>query len=362
MSSQKLKGLVLAGGRGTRLRPLTFTMAKQLVPVANQPVLCYALNSLIQANVKDIGIIICPETGEAIKSVVQKWCPKDVQITFIWQDEPAGLAHAVKIAKPYLQKSNFIMYLGDNLIQGELSPLIEAFSADNSSANILLKPVSNPQSFGIALLDNTGKIVCLEEKPKKPKSNLALVGVYLFTPEIFEAIDNIKPSARGELEITDAIQRLIDDGKTVKSCKMMGWWLDTGKKDDLLEANRIVLDTYCKAEVLGDVDDHSQIRGRVQIDKGSKIINSVIQGPVKIGANCQIQDAYIGPYTSIGDGSKISQAEVENSVFLENCRLLDLSVRVEQSLVGNDCSITRSQGRPATYRFLLGEQSIVEIL
>lgn len=362
MPTSAMKGLVLAGGKGTRLRPLTYTTAKQLVPVANQPILYYALNSLAAAGIQDIGIIISPETGDAVKAVVKQWPNKSVKITFILQDEPLGLAHAVKIAKPYLKKSPFVMYLGDNLIQSELLPLIRGFLRDSVDANIMLKTVPNPQAFGVAELDKSDRVVRLVEKPKKPKSNLALVGVYLFTSTIFEAIDAIQPSQRGELEITDAIQQLIDSGKSVKSHLVKGWWLDTGKKDDLLEANRIVLDTYCGLSVDGKVDADSQIRGRVEIGKGSKIVNSVIQGPIRIGENCVIKDAYIGPYTSIGNGTHITQAEVENSVFLENCRLVDLSVRVEESLIGQDCAITKAQGRPATYRFLLGDQSVVEIL
>lgn len=362
MPAQHMKGLVLAGGKGTRLRPLTFTTSKQLVPVANKPVVYYALDSLVQAGIKDIGVIISPETGEAMKTAIQKWCPSDVEVTFILQDEPKGLAHAAKVAQPYLQDSPFVMYLGDNLIQSELVTLVQGFQTDSSDANILLKPVPNPQSFGVAELNEQEDVVRLEEKPKNPKSNLALVGVYLFKSEIFNAIDNIRPSHRGELEITDAIQYLIDNGKKVKSFLVKGWWLDTGKKDDLLEANRIVLDTYCGTEIAGKVDANSQIRGRVEIGQGSRIINSVIQGPVRVGANCHIENAYIGPYTSVGNGSRVTQAEVENSVFLENCCLVDLPVRVEQSLIGQECSITKAQGRPATYRFMLGDQSVIEIL
>jgi glucose-1-phosphate thymidylyltransferase len=362
MPPRSLKGLVLAGGKGTRLRPLTFTTAKQLVPVANQPILCYAMDSLYKAGIQDIGVIISPETGDSVKAVVEQWRPKGVTITYISQDQPLGLAHAVKTARSYLKDSSFVMYLGDNLIQSELMTLVKGFQADSADAHILLKPVQNPESFGVAELNGQDRVVRLEEKPKRPKSNLALVGVYLFTSEVFNAIDSIKPSHRGELEITDAIQYMIENGKTIKSYILKGWWLDTGKKDDLLEANRIVLDAYCGTEILGKVDKDSQIRGRVEIGKGSKVTNSVIQGPVRIGENCEIIDAYIGPYTSIGSGTKITQAEVENSVFLDNCRLTDLSVRIEQSLIGQECHITRALGRPATYRFTLGDQSVVEIL
>ncbi len=361
MASQ-IKGLVLAGGKGTRLRPLTYTTAKQLVPVANQPILHYPLDSLVQAGIKDIGVIISPETGDAVKSVVENWRPSGVKITFILQDKPAGLAHAVKIARGYLQDSDFAMYLGDNLIQSELSSLVETFAQEGADAHILLKHVNNPQAFGVAELSADHRIIRLVEKPKHPKSNLALVGVYLFTPKVFDAIDQIQPSPRGELEITDAIQKMIDNGNTVKSHTLTGWWLDTGKKDDLLEANRIVLDAYCQTELSGKVDNHSQIRGRVEIGKGTKVINSVIQGPVRIGPDCVIEDAYIGPYTSIGQGSRITQAEIENSVFLNACQVSHIPVRIEQSLVGQECQITKAQGRPATYRFMLGDQSNIEVL
>ncbi len=358
-----LKALVLAGGKGTRLRPLTYTTAKQLVPVANKPILHYALESIAQAGIIDIGVIISPETGDKIKEAVHAWCPSHLRVTFISQEAPLGLAHAVQIAEPYLQKSPFLMYLGDNLIQGELLGLTQAFQAGNASAQILLKAVSNPEAFGIAELDSNDRVLHLVEKPKHPKSNLALVGVYLFTSEIFEAIQQIKPSARGELEITDAIQQLIESGKTVHATQIKGWWLDTGKKDDLLEANRIVLDSYCEVNVQGHLDSHSQIRGRVEVGKGSKIKNSILQGPVKIGQDCVIENAYIGPYTSIGDQCRVIQAEVENSVFLSQCELNNLSGRIEQSLVGSGCSITKAKGRPAaTYRFLLSDHSAVETL
>lgn len=362
MSTHPLKGLVLAGGKGTRLRPLTFTTAKQLVPVANQPILLYVLDSLVQGGVSDIGIIISPETGDAVRAVVNQWCPSGISITYIVQDQPAGLAHAVLTAQPFLEDNPFIMVLGDNLVQSALSPLIEAFCSDTADAYILLKQVPNPTAFGVAELNAEEQVIGLEEKPLQPKSNLALVGVYLFTPQIFKAIAQIKPSARGELEITDAIQKLIDLNCLVKPYRLEGWWLDTGKKDDLLEANRLVLDTFCKTRLHGTLDDVSEIRGRVEIGEGSQISHSVIQGPVRIGRNCRIEHAYIGPYTSVGNGSQISHAEVENCVFLENCRLVDLSVRIEQSLIGQGCFITRVQGHPATYRFLLGDQSMVEIL
>jgi len=361
MPSRRLKGLVLAGGKGTRLRPLTYTTAKQLVPVANRPILWYALDSLVAAGIDDIGIIISPETGESIKKSVTAWKPSGVKITFIVQSEPAGLAHAAKTAEAYLDNSAFVMYLGDNLIQSGLLPLVEDFRKNTADAQILLKPVENPQAFGVAELDAAGQVIHLEEKPKEPKSNMALVGVYLFTPVVFEAIAKIKPSPRGELEITDAIQMLITMGKIVQSHPMEGWWLDTGKKDDLLEANRMVLDDYCQTNIQGSVDSQSQLRGEVEIGVGTIVKNSIIQGPVRIAENCVIEDAYIGPYTSIASGCQISKAEVENSVFLENCVVSGLQSRLEQSLLGQGCLLTKAPGQPVGYRLMLGDHSVAEI-
>ena len=362
MSTSALKALVLAGGRGTRLRPLTHTMAKQLVPVANQPILHYPLMNLVKAGITDIALIICPETGDAIKASCEAWCPPNVKLTYIMQDEPAGLAHAVKVAQPFLGDSPFVMYLGDNLIQSALDELITLFNQQSPDALILLKPVDNPEAFGIATLNAQGNIQQLIEKPKQSTSNLALVGVYLFTSSIFQAIDTIQPSARGELEITDAIQKLVDMGKTVLPCQLEGWWLDTGKKDDLLEANRTVLDEYTQLNINGIVDEASQIRGRVDIGEKTQVINSIIQGPVRIGERCTIENAYIGPYTSIDNDSQIIEAEVENSVILSGCEIRQVPARIEQSLLGVSCVISRHTTMPKSYQFLLGDQSMVEIL
>lgn len=361
-STPVLKALVLAGGKGTRLRPLTYTMAKQLVPVANKPILCYPLESIYSAGIRDIGVIISPETGDAVKAVVNRWCPSDVTITFILQDQPAGLAHAVKIAKDYLQEAPFVMYLGDNLIQNDLKAMVDAFLADSADAYILLKQVENPQAFGVALLNDQKQVITLEEKPKQPKSNLALVGVYLFTPSIFEAIANIQPSARGELEITDAIQYLVTSGKPVKAFEVDGWWLDTGKKDDLLAANRVVLETHCQSHVTGvKMVGPSQINGRVEIAQGTQLINSKIEGPVSIAENCVLENAYIGPYTSIGANTIVRNTQIENSVVLDRCTLSDIPVRVDQSLVGNGCTITKTSGETPYLRFLLSDQAELEL-
>ncbi|MCA9799308.1 MAG: glucose-1-phosphate thymidylyltransferase [Cyanobacteria bacterium HKST-UBA06] len=358
-----MKGLVLAGGRGTRLRPLTHTMAKQLVPVANQPILHYAFSSLYEAGIRDIGVIISPETGADIRASAQLWQPADVTLTFIEQDEPAGLAHAVKIAHGFLGASPFVMYLGDNLIENPLTDLIASFRQDPCDALILLKSVDNPQAFGVAQLDANHQVVGLEEKPAQPKSDLALVGVYLFTAAVFEAIAQIKPSARGELEITDAIDTMIAHGRRVRATRLEGWWLDTGKKDDLLEANRVVLDAYCQPNLAADVvQDGAQFRGRVSVGEGTVVRNSVVQGPVSIGKHCVIEDAYIGPYSSVGDGSIIRKSELDNCVLLERCHIEGIPTRIEQSIFGTDCQLVRNEQPPAAYRFMIGDQSVIEVV
>ncbi len=357
-----MKALILAGGKGTRLRPLTYAMAKQLVPVANKPILHYAMDGLYQGGIRDFGIIISPETGEAIKQSLQGWKKDDVRLTFILQDEPAGLAHAVKIAKPYLEDEDFIMYLGDNLINADLGSHIAEFKAKGFDASILLKQVPNPSSFGVAELDETGQVMRLVEKPKDPKSDLALVGVYLFTHRIFDAIDRIKPSWRGELEITDAIQRLIEDSSVVHSRVHTGWWLDTGKKDDLLAANTIVLGDYMNYEVAGEVDAASSLQGDVHVEAGAVVRNSRIQGPVMIGKGCLIENAVIGPYTSIGDGCALKECSVENSVILEGCHIEAVPGRIEESLLGKGCRIIKSPVSQESHKFLLADHSEIQVI
>jgi glucose-1-phosphate thymidylyltransferase len=370
-----MKALVLAGGKGTRLRPLTHTMAKQLVPVANKPILHYALDTIYQAGIRHFGIIISPETGADIQASVYHWQltrAQDAEISFILQDEPLGLAHAVKIAQPYIQDSPFIMYLGDNLINGELKELIDEFMTEDCDASIMLKPVDNPSSFGIAELDNQGHVLRLVEKPKEPRSNLALVGVYLFTPKIFEAIEQIKPSWRGELEITDAIQQLITERGKVLSRVHEGWWLDTGKKDDLLAANRVVLGECMDGQdgitSLGTIDSASRISGAVDIGEGTQLVNCRVVGPVRIGSNCAIENATIGAYSSIGDGCRIVNASIDHSVILEKCTITGIAGQLRDCLIGKSCTISgqnneqpedvESQHR---YHFFLSDDSEIEI-
>jgi glucose-1-phosphate thymidylyltransferase len=363
-----MKALVLAGGKGTRLRPLTYAMAKQLVPVANKPILHYAMDSLYQAGIRDFGIIISPETGDSIRQSLSEWQPADAALTFIPQAEPAGLAHAVKIARPYLGESDFIMYLGDNLINADLGGHIALFQqANDQAASILLKPVPNPSSFGVAELDETGRVIRLVEKPKEPRSDLALVGVYLFTTAIFEAIDSIAPSPRGELEITDAIQRLIDTDKVVQARVHEGWWLDTGKKDDLLSANKIVLGDYAESAVAeGSLDDASHVEGTVHVEIGAKIRNSRLIGPVIIGKDCVIEDAFIGPYVSVGNDCVLKDCQVSNSVLLDGCEIENVRGKIEDSLLGKGCRVAKSSRHPEhgqeSHKFLLADHSEVQVV
>lgn len=360
-----IKALVLAGGKGTRLRPLTYAMAKQLVPVANKPILHFALDSLYDGGIRDFGIIISPETGESIKQSLAQWAitrEPQANITFIPQDEPAGLAHAVKIARPYLGDSDFMMYLGDNLINANLGQLIDAFQSSGHDASILLKPVPNPSSFGVAELSAEGQVVRLVEKPPEPKSDLALVGVYLFTARIFDSIAQIKPSWRGELEITDAIQHLIDQQASVHAQVHTGWWLDTGKKDDLLAANKVVLGDYMQYEIEGDVDTASALTGNIHIEAGAVVRNSQLTGPIIIGKNCIIEDSVVGPYTSIGRDCVVKDCRLENSVLLEECHLEAIPGQIEESLLGKGCRIVKSATAQESHKFLLADHSEIQVV
>jgi glucose-1-phosphate thymidylyltransferase len=356
-----MKAIILSGGKGTRLRPLTYTGAKQLVPVANKPILWYGIEAIVAAGITDIGIIISPETGQEVKTKTGDGDRFGAKITYILQDKPAGLAHAVKIARDFIEDSPFVMYLGDNLVQSDLSLFLEKFRSKSLDALTLLCPVSNPTAFGVAKVDEEGRVLQLVEKPKDPPSNLALVGIYLFSPAIHEAIDSIQPSARGELEITDAIQWLIDSSKQVEAYKLEGWWLDTGKKDDLLEANRIILDTCLNSNIQGEVDDHSQVIGRVQIGKGSQVKNCTIRGPVTIGNDCYLENCFIGPYSSVADQVTLIEADLEHSVILQGAKVEGIHQRIVDSVLGQRAHLKVAPRRPKALRFMIGDDSQIEL-
>jgi glucose-1-phosphate thymidylyltransferase len=358
---EPLKGLILSGGAGTRLRPITHTSAKQLVPVANKPVLFYGIEALVDAGVKEIGIIIAPETGDEIREAAGDGSQFGAEITYIVQDKPAGLAHAVLTAEEFVGGSPFVMYLGDNLLRDGLRNLVSTFTEHEPDALILLTPVDDPQSYGVAELDGEDNIVRLIEKPKDPPSNLALVGVYLFQNLIFDAARSLQPSWRGELEITEAIDKLIDDGRSVRSEVVRGWWKDTGQLADMLEANRLVLEELV-TEIEGDVDEDSKVEGRVVIGPGAKLERAVVRGPAVIGAGAHIEDAYIGPYTSIGDDVHVRRSEVENSIVLAGSVVEDLGTRMEASLLGKEVKLTRSEGMPKTLRLLVGDKSEIKLV
>jgi glucose-1-phosphate thymidylyltransferase len=357
---EDLKGLILSGGRGTRLRPITFTSAKQLVPVANKPVLFYGIEAMAEAGIREVGIIIAPETGDEIRAAAGDGSQFGVAITYIVQDEPAGLAHAVLTAEPFLGASPFVMYLGDNLLQGGMEDLVAQFRAGAAEALILLTPVPDPQNYGVAELGPEGSVVRLVEKPPEPATDLALVGVYMFTPQIHDAARAIKPSGRGELEITDAIQWLVDGGRRVEPHIVKGWWKDTGRLDDMLEANRLILDTL-ERRIDGELHE-AQVDGRVVVEAGARLERATVRGPAIIGAGAVVRDAYIGPYTAIGRHCVIEGAEVEHSILLEGSSVRGLDGRMESSLLGRDVAIFRGVKQPRAYRFMVGDKSEIGIL
>jgi len=358
MAGDRIKGLVLSGGKGTRLRPLTHTAAKQLVPVGNRPILFHVLDNLKNAGVEDVGIVISPETGNAVREAVGDGRAWGMNLEFVTQSEPLGLAHAVKIARCFLGNDSFVMYLGDNLIGSGIRKYLERFVSSGAEASILLKDVDNPSNFGIAEVDDDQRVIRLVEKPKDPKSSLALVGIYFFTEQIHQAITTIAPSWRGELEITDAIQALLDSGGKVLSDVVQAWWLDTGKKDDLLTANTVVLDEWVKRRIDGEVDAQSHITGRVQLGAGSRVRNSTVRGPVVIGENVLVENSFIGPFTSIGNGCRIVSSVLEHCVLLENARIEHVD-RLEDSLVGKNSVVLRDHKIHQAYRLMIGDDSEV---
>ncbi len=352
-----MKALILSGGKGTRLKPLTFTKAKQLVPLMNKPVLGYVLDQVSRIT-KEVGIVVSPEKKEDITAYVKDGGEWGVKVKYIIQDKPLGLAHAVKVAKDFLGNDDFIMYLGDNLIEQDISQYIKKFYKENLNALIFLKEVENPSQFGVAVLDKNGNVVSLVEKPKEPPSNLALVGVYVFDKSIHKAINKIRPSKRGELEITDAISYLIKNGYKVGSMILDGTWIDTGKKDDVLAANAFILDKYAKRKIEGTVEN-SIIDGRVIIEKGAKIKNSKIRGPAIIGKNSHVEDSFIGPYTSIGENCTIERSKIMYSIILNDVKIKDIK-GIEESLIGEK-SIIEKKDAFKSISLHIGDHSHIRI-
>jgi glucose-1-phosphate thymidylyltransferase len=362
---ESLKGLILSGGKGTRLRPITHTSAKQLVPVANKPVLFYGIEAMADAGIEQVGIVIAPETGAEIEAAAGDGSRFGVRISYILQDEPLGLAHAALTAEPFLGASPFVMYLGDNLLQGGITELVTAFREHEPDALILLTPVPDPEHYGVAELapaapGEMGRVVRLLEKPSAPASDLALVGVYMFTSQIHVAARAISPSARGELEITDAIQYMLDAGLRVEPHIVRGWWKDTGRLEDILEANRLILDALTE-RIDGELID-SRADGRVVIASGARLERTTVRGPAIIGADARLSDCYIGPYTAIGEGCEISGAEVEHSILLSGCSVRDLDGRMESSLLGRNVRVRRGDRQPRAYRLMVGDNSDISIL
>jgi glucose-1-phosphate thymidylyltransferase len=367
---KQLKGLILSGGKGTRLRPITHTSAKQLVPVANKPVLFYGIEAMAEAGITDVGIVIAPETGGEIEQAAGDGSRFGVHITYILQDEPLGLAHAVLTAEPFLGASPFVMYLGDNLLQGGISDLVASFRERSPDALILLTPVPDPENYGVAELapaegagadaQQLGRVVRLVEKPPEPATDLALVGVYMFTSHIHDAARAIVPSPRGELEITDAIQHMLDGGMRVEPHIVEGWWKDTGRLEDMLEANRLILDNLPE-RLEGELID-SRVDGRVVIEAGARLERTTVRGPAIVGAGARLRDCYIGPYTAVGERCEISGSEVEHSILLAGCTITDLDGRMESSLLGRNVTVRRGDRQPRAYRFMVGDNSDISIL
>ncbi|MDN5342076.1 MULTISPECIES: glucose-1-phosphate thymidylyltransferase [Oceanotoga] len=355
-----MKALVLCAGKGTRLRPLTFTNAKPLIPIANKPTIMYSLEKIKQSGITEVGIIVNPDNKEDFINVLGTGEEIGMEISYIIQENPKGLAHAVKICEEFIGEDDFLMYLGDNLINTDLNIFVEEFKEKNHDAFILLTPVEDPTRFGIAVMKDS-KVVNVVEKPKTPPSNLAIIGVYIFKPSVFQAIDNIKPSWRGELEITDAIQWLIQNEKNVGAHVIYGWWKDTGKPEDLIEANRTVLENISNKIIDGNVYENSVVQGNVIIEKGAKIIDSIVRGPVIIGQNATVNNAYIGPYTSIGNNVNIEDSEVENSIILDGAIISSLGVRMDSSIIGANSHIVSVKKKPKTVKLVIGDYGKIEL-
>jgi glucose-1-phosphate thymidylyltransferase len=354
-----MKALITSGGKGTRLRPLTHTQNKHLIPIANKPILHYAIETVAEAGIKEIGIVTnsdCSEVPDAIGDG-SRW---GLRITYIPQEAPLGLAHVVKISEDFIGGDKFVFYLGDNMVVGGIKRFVEEFERDHVNCYLTLSKVKDPERFGVPEIKEQ-RIVSIEEKPKKPKSQFAVAGIYIYDQNIFKAVNNIKPSQRGELEISDAHQYLIDHGYQIGYSEITGWWKDTGKPIDLLEANRLVLE-HLSPHVLGSVDSNSYISGNVIIGKDAKIVNSHIRGPVIIGSETIIENSYVGPFTSIHNNCRIKNSEIEFSIILNNCEIRDINGRIESSLLGTDVQLVKANAKPVTHRFIIGDQSRVELV
>lgn len=353
-----MKALIASGGRGTRLRPITHTQNKHLIPIANKPILHYAIEAVAEAGIKQVGIVHNADSNEVPKFIGDgsQW---GITITYIPQERPGGLAQVVQLAEGFVGRDKFVFYLGDNMVVGGIKRFIDEFEESGCNCFLTLSRVKDPERFGVPEISN-GRIISVEEKPKKPKSQYAVAGIYFYDHYIFEAVKSLKASARGELEISDAHQYLIDKGLNVGYTEITGWWKDTGKPSDLLEANRLILDNLSPHND-GSVDAHSDVAGKVIVGKGTKIINSKVRGPVIIGENCTIENSFIGPFSSIGDGTEVRNSEVEYSIILRDCKIISVGIRIEGSILGNDVEIVEANGKPRVHRFRIGDQSRIEI-
>jgi glucose-1-phosphate thymidylyltransferase len=358
-----MRALITAGGRGTRLRPLTYTSNKHLIPIANKPMIHYALEAVAAAGIRDVGIVLNPDTGEEIRGALGDGAAWGLSITFVMQDAPLGLAHVIQSAESFLRREPFVFFLGDNVVVGGIRQFVERFQAGGDHCHLVLARVRDPQRFGVADVQGQ-RVVRVVEKPAEPASDLAVTGIYVYDRPIFEAVHAIRPSARGELEISDAHQYLLDHGYQVGFSEITGWWKDTGKPEDLLEANRFVLDQVLDATtpvIRGQVDTASDVAGKVVVEEGAKVIGSQIRGPAILGKESVVENSYIGPFTSVGRRCVIRNSELEYSILFEDTQILDADVRIERSLLGREVLIRRGHSRPKTQKFLLGDQSTVEL-
>ena len=353
-----LKGLILSGGKGSRLRPFTYTNAKQLVPIANKPVLFYTIEQLVECGVRDIAIVV-GDTAEQIRAAVGDGSAFGARVEYIQQDAPLGIAHAVKIARDYMGETPFVLYLGDNFVLGGVKSFVDRFRESGANCQILLHPVNNPQAFGIAEFVD-GRVTRIVEKPASPPSNLAVIGIYMFDHHVFEAVEQIKPSARGELEITDTIQYLIDKGLRVQTEVLDRYWIDTGKMDDILEANRVVLQTLTPANQ-GQVDERTRVYEPVILEKGARVVNSVLRGPLVIGEDTEVIDSYVGPFTSISHHCRLKGVRVGGSIILEHTSIEDIHWPIEHSLIGRYVTLRGGQAVGGSYSLTLGDHSQIEM-